>query len=149
FSFPRRAWERERPNGPRFDSPGRQPRVATKRKRPAPTGRDSQCRNSIRPAKECRPLGVGLGMDKSKSPPIGFWCCVGASFLGLYFAADGILRLQDALIYDVRYWTAPNGVSYSNLGVTDNHYVDDRQPWHVWVGRPAERIFFHCARWRQ
>src|SRR5262249_441848 len=80
---------------------------------------------------------VGNGMENPKESTNAFWCCVAASFLALYVAAYGFLRWQDALIHDVRIWTAPNGVSYSGYGVRDNPYVDDRKAWHVCVGQPA------------
>jgi hypothetical protein len=87
-------------------------------------------------------LGLDWKMENSKSPNVGFWFSVATSLLVLYVAAYGFLRWQDALIHDVRIWTAANGVSYSGIGVRDNPYVDDREPWHAWVGPPAESVFF-------
>ena len=69
-------------------------------------------------------------------------CCVVASLLILYIAAYGFLRWRDALVHDTRMWTEYDGKSYCDFGVRDNPYVDDREPWHVWVGRPAEIVFF-------
>ena len=82
-------------------------------------------------------------MEISKSPNLALWFCVAVALLAVvYGAAYGFLRWQAVLIYDVRCWRDPNGISYSQLGVRDNPYGDDTEPWQELLGPPAEKVFF-------
>jgi hypothetical protein len=85
-------------------------------------------------------------MQNPGSPSAGFWCCVAGAVLIAYVATYGVLRWQDVLIHDVRYWTAADGISYSQLGVRDNLYIDDRTKWQELLGPPAELVFFPLCR---
>jgi hypothetical protein len=82
-------------------------------------------------------------MEYSKRPSLGLWCWVAAALpIAGYGAVYGFLRWQVMLIYDVRYCEDPNGVSYSQLGVTYNYYSDDTAPWQKMLARPAVKVFF-------
>jgi hypothetical protein len=80
-------------------------------------------------------------MERRKPPNAGFWCCVATSLAVAYVAAYGFCRWQNVLIYDVKYWTAVNGMSYCGYGVRDSPYHDETEPWQECLGPPAELVF--------
>lgn len=72
---------------------------------------------------------------------MSFWCCVVAGLLTAYVAAYGVLRWQDVLIHDVKYFEGRDGYWYSRLAIRENSYVDDTGPLQKMLGRPAAIVF--------
>src|SRR5262245_61461342 len=64
------------------------------------------------------------------------------ALVGAYMAVYGVLRWHDVLIYDVTYRRGADGIVRSGLGVRDNPYGDDAEPWQGWLGPAAESVFF-------
>lgn len=74
--------------------------------------------------------------------PIGpLILCGSFGLASVYLGAYGILRWQDVLIDDVKYFEGADGVWYSSLGVRDNPYTDDTGPWQKRLGPPSMKVF--------
>jgi hypothetical protein len=80
-------------------------------------------------------------MENSKSPTLGFYCCVALTLLVAYVADYGIARWQDVLMYDVIVRRGNDGIWRSGTGIT-SCAGEEFENWQRHLSPPAESVFF-------